>query len=125
MGVVVKADSIGSLEAIARLFEHHGIPIKSAGVGNVTRRDILEAEAVAGKDRYLGVVFAFNASVLKESEAEAEEAGVKVFADNSPGCCSSIPPGMRHSQRSGSAGGALLTLPCCLLTSMRGYSRRP
>ena len=82
VGVVVKADSIGSLEAIARLFEHHGIPIKSAGVGNVTRRDILEAEAVAGKDRYLGVVFAFNASVLKESEAEAEEAGVKVFADN-------------------------------------------
>ena len=82
MGVVVKADSIGSLEAIARLFESRNIPIKSAAVGNVTRKDILEAEAVGGKDRYLGVVFAFNAPMLKESEVEAEEAGVKVFSDN-------------------------------------------
>ncbi len=82
IGVVVKAESIGSLEAIVRLFGQHSIPIKSAGVGSVTRKDILEAEAVSRKDRYLGVVFAFNTAILKESEAEAEEAGVMVFKDN-------------------------------------------
>ncbi len=78
-GVVVKTDSIGSLEAIVRLLEKRGIPLKSAAVGNVTRKDVLEAEAVHGKDRYLGVVFAFNTPVLKEAEGEALEAGVTVF----------------------------------------------
>ncbi len=79
-GVVVKADSIGSLEGIVRLFEQHNIPLKTASVGNLTRKDILEAEAVHGKDRYLGVVFAFNTPILKEAEDEAEEAHVKVFS---------------------------------------------
>lgn len=81
IGVVVKANSIGSLEGIVRLFEQHKIPIKAASVGVVTRKDIIEAEAIADKDRYFGVVFAFNTPVLKEAEEEAEEARVKVFAN--------------------------------------------
>ncbi len=78
-GVVLKTDSIGSLEAIAQLLCKESIPIKSASVGNVTRKDIIEAETIRDRGSLFGVVFAFNTNVLEEARGEAEDAGVKVF----------------------------------------------
>jgi translation initiation factor 5B len=81
VGVVLRADTLGSLEAITRLFSAEGIPVKSASIGGVSRKHILKAAAVEGEDRFLGVVFAFNVPVDEPAMQEASSSGVKVFEE--------------------------------------------
>lgn len=78
-GVVLKCDTIGSLEAIIDLLKKDGVPIRTADIGNITRRDIVEAGAVKESDRYRGVVLGFNVRVLDDAESEALDRGVKIF----------------------------------------------
>lgn len=78
-GVILRCDTIGSIEAITELLKKENIPIRAADLGNITRRDILSASAVREKDRYLGVVLGFNVKVLEEAEKEAFERKIKIF----------------------------------------------
>ena len=78
-GVILRCDTIGSIEAITELLKKENIPIRAADLGNITRRDILSAAAVREKDRYLGVVLGFNVKVLEEAEKEAFERKIKIF----------------------------------------------
>jgi translation initiation factor 5B len=79
VGVVVKCDTLGSLEAVTEMLKKNEIPIRIADIGSVTRRDIVEASAVKEKDRYLGVVLAFNVRMLQDAEEESAARSVKVF----------------------------------------------
>ena len=81
-GVTVRADALGSLEAIVKLFSSEGIAVRSAIIGSPNKRDIMEAGSVRSADKGLGVVFAFNVPVEPEILREAEEQGVKVFEEN-------------------------------------------
>ena len=78
-GVIMKCDSIGSIEAITDLLVKQKVPIRSADIGHVTKRDVIEASAVREKDRYLGVILAFNARVLDDAVREAQERQVTIF----------------------------------------------
>jgi translation initiation factor 5B len=78
-GVVLKCDTIGSLEAIVDLLKKANVPIRIADIGNITRRDIVEAAAVKENDRYLGVMLGFNVKVLEDAQKEAQDRGVKIF----------------------------------------------
>jgi translation initiation factor 5B len=78
-GIVLKCDTIGSLEAIIDLLKKDGVPIKTADIGNITRRDVVEAAAVKESDRYHGVVLGFNVRVLEDAQKEAQDRGVKIF----------------------------------------------
>jgi translation initiation factor 5B len=78
-GVILRCDTIGSIEAITELLKKENIPIRAADLGNITRRDILSASAVREKERYLGVVLGFNVKLLEEAEKEAFERKIKVF----------------------------------------------
>ena len=78
-GVVVKCDTLGSLEAITEMLKKEGVSIRIAEIGPVTRRDVVEAIAVKEKDRYLGVVLAFSVRVFEDAEKEARDRSVKVF----------------------------------------------
>jgi translation initiation factor 5B len=44
-GVVVKADSLGSLEAAVGMLQELEIPIKKGSVGNITKKDLVDAES--------------------------------------------------------------------------------
>ena len=81
-GVIVKADTFGSIEAIITLFNKEGIPIRKTGIGEVTKKDIIEAAAVKEKKPEYGVIFAFNIKVDEEIEKLAKEKGVKLFESN-------------------------------------------
>lgn len=81
-GIILKADALGSLEAITGLLVKEGIPVRKTGVGSVNKKDIIEALAVREENRPLGVVFAFNTKVLEEASTEADDLGVKVFSTN-------------------------------------------
>lgn len=78
-GVILKCDTIGSLEAIVDLLKKANVPIRIADIGNITRRDIVEAAAVKENDRYLGVMLGFNVKVLEDAQKEAQDRGVKIF----------------------------------------------
>jgi translation initiation factor 5B len=79
-GVVVKADTLGSLEAIASALEEAEIPIVRAEVGDVAPRDIAVA-STADEDTHEAIL-AFNVGVLDDAEREADESGVRLFVDD-------------------------------------------
>ncbi len=80
-GVVLKADTLGSLEAISEILKQNDVPVKIADVGDVSKRDITEASVVKSYDPLLGVVLAFNVRVLPDAEESALNIGVKIFRE--------------------------------------------
>ena len=80
-GVILKCDTIGSLEAILSMLQEAHVPVAKADIGAVTRRDIVEARAIKEKDRHLGVVLAFNVKVLPDAREESEAGYVRIFED--------------------------------------------
>ncbi len=61
-GVVIKADTLGSLEALIGLLQKEGIPIKKASVGDINKKDIMAAKAE--KDPLNQVVLGFNVATI-------------------------------------------------------------
>ncbi|RLG59357.1 MAG: translation initiation factor IF-2 [Candidatus Hydrothermarchaeota archaeon] len=82
IGVVIKADTLGSLEGLIKLLENEGIPIRRADVGDVSKRDVMEAEAVREKDKSKGVILGFNVGILRDAEARARESDIPIFLGN-------------------------------------------
>ena len=78
-GITIKADAIGSLEALAFEAKAAGIPIRKYGVGEVSRRDVVETAAFT--DPMNRVMLVFNANVSKEAESEILNTGVKLFSN--------------------------------------------
>lgn len=76
-GVTIKADAIGSLEALAYEAKAHDIPIRKYGIGEITRRDIVKT---AYADKKNCVILGFNVNLSKDAEAElANHEDLKVF----------------------------------------------
>ncbi len=80
-GVILKCDTIGSLEAITSMLKQQNIAVSMADIGSVTRRDVVEALAVKEHDRHLGVVIAFNVKILQDAQDEAEADHIRIFHD--------------------------------------------
>jgi len=81
-GVVLKTDTLGSLEAIAESLRRNNIPIRLADVGDVSKRDIMEAAVVREGEPLYGVILAFNVKTLPDAEEEAKNRGVLIFQHN-------------------------------------------
>ncbi len=81
-GVVVKADTLGTLEALVESLKKRGIPIRVADVGPIAKRDVMEAVASKQLNKYYGVIIGFNVKVLPEAEEEARKHGIKIFTHN-------------------------------------------
>jgi translation initiation factor 5B len=76
-GIVIKADSLGSLEALIQLLKEKNIKIRKASVGNITKKDIYDAETNYDTDPLQAVVLGFNVSI------DFKETGnVKVLTNN-------------------------------------------
>jgi len=76
VGVVVKAGSIGGLEALLKMLEDRGIPVRLADIGDISKAEIVEAESVAERDPYLGAIIGFDVKVLPEAKESAERAQI-------------------------------------------------
>ena len=75
-GVVIRADAIGSLEALAYELSDAGIPIVRATVGDVSKRDIVTADPSEEEHR---AILAFNVKVHPDAKNELYETGVELF----------------------------------------------
>ncbi|THE64914.1 translation initiation factor IF-2 [Salinadaptatus halalkaliphilus] len=78
-GVVVKADTLGSLEAMADALEEAELPIVRAEVGDVAPRDV--SVASTAEDPKQQVILGFNVDVLDDAHQRAETDDVRIFAD--------------------------------------------
>lgn len=80
-GVILKADTLGSLEAIAEILKQNNVQVRIADVGDVSKRDIVEASSVKARQPLLGVILAFGVKILPDAEEEAVSRGVQVFRE--------------------------------------------
>ncbi len=83
-GVVLKADSLGSLEALIALLKEKNIPIRKAMIGDITKKDIADAESNLGEGRLLAAILGFNVKapgVLSEAKIIVNDVIYKVIED--------------------------------------------
>jgi len=78
-GVVLRADSLGSVEALLNLFKDADIPVKDAAVGNITRKDVMAASVGGEESRFLKVVLGFNVKILDEAWEESRGSNTHVI----------------------------------------------
>jgi translation initiation factor 5B len=79
-GIIIKADTIGSLEALIKESRDKGILIRKAEIGNVSKRDIIEAAATL--DPLNKLIFAFNVKILPEAKEELDNSEITIFAED-------------------------------------------
>lgn len=78
-GVVVKADALGSLEALLLLLRQKKIKIKRATVGAISKKEIMDAQANYDKHPEYTALLGFNVQVDKDAEAALLETNVTIF----------------------------------------------
>jgi translation initiation factor 5B len=78
-GIVVKTDTLGSLEAVTQFLQDRKVPVRVADVGNIVKRDIVEAKAAGDTDPLNAVVLGFNVKFAPDIEDLAAEYGVETF----------------------------------------------
>lgn len=76
-GVFVKADTIGGLEALAGELKARQIPIRNAEVGDISRRDVVEAASMT--DPLSRAILGFCVKTLPDVDAEAQARELPVF----------------------------------------------
>ena len=79
-GIIIKADTIGSLEALIKESRDKGIKIRKAEIGNVSKRDIVETDATV--DPLNKLIFAFNIKILPEAKEELANTNITVFNED-------------------------------------------
>jgi len=81
-GIVLKADTLGSLEAIAESLKKANVPIRIADVGDVSKRDVTEAAIVKEHNPLYGAILAFDVRILPDAEEEANIRKVQIFRES-------------------------------------------
>ncbi len=73
VGVIVKAGSIGGLEAMLKMLEERSIPVRLADIGDISKAEIVEAQSVAERDPYLGAIIGFDVKAPPRGQGERGE----------------------------------------------------
>ena len=79
-GVYIKADAIGSLEALAFECKNANIPIRKYDTGQVSRKDLIDTAAY-GETQHR-VILAFNVGLLPEAKDALPNYSLKVFTND-------------------------------------------
>jgi len=78
-GIVIKADSLGSLEALIKLLKEKNIPVKRASIGSISKKDISDASINYEKDPLNSTILGFNVKLTPDIIAYQN---VKVLTNN-------------------------------------------
>jgi len=79
-GVILKSDSVGAVEALEGMFKQINLPVRKAGIGSVTKSDVMTAKLMKEENAHYGVIFAFNVEIPKDVKQLAEDYGIKIFS---------------------------------------------
>jgi len=81
-GIIAKADSLGSLEALLVLLKQSNIPVLKAGIGNINKNDFSSAKANLEIDEMDAIILGFNVSINEDAkELLKENISIKVLTD--------------------------------------------
>jgi translation initiation factor 5B len=78
-GIVLKTDTLGSLEAVTQFLQQRSVTVRAADVGPIVKRDVIEATAAGDTDPLNAVILGFNVKFAPDIEEFAAELGVEVF----------------------------------------------
>jgi len=81
-GIILKADTLGSLEALINLFKEKNIPIRKANIGDVNKKDVVEAISNKGGDEFFGVIIGFNVKIPHDVGNYASEHEIEIIDGN-------------------------------------------
>jgi len=79
-GLIIKSDTIGSLEALVGELKARDIHIDYADVGPISRRDVIRAAAI--NDPLLSAILGFNVDILPDALNEIQKTNVPVFSSD-------------------------------------------
>jgi len=79
-GIIAKADSLGSLEALLALLKQEKIPVLRAGIGNINKTDIISTKANLEINELDAVIVGFNVSIDEEAKEIINEK-IKILTD--------------------------------------------
>jgi len=79
-GIFIKADTIGSLEALVKESRDKGIQIRKVEIGAVSKRDIIETDALTNPLEK--VIFSFNVKILPEAKEELAKTDIALFHED-------------------------------------------
>lgn len=77
-GLILKADTLGALDALKNIFKD--FKIKYCDIGEITKEDVMEASI--NSDVFLRVIIAFNIKSSEEINKIAKDNGVKIISSN-------------------------------------------
>ncbi|MDW7731272.1 MAG: translation initiation factor IF-2 [Methanolobus sp.] len=80
MGITIKADTIGSLEALVNELKKEEIPIRKATVGDISQRDVVEVMAI--EDSFYKVIIGFNIKVLSDAKEKIQDSDITLFRND-------------------------------------------
>jgi len=81
-GIIAKADSLGSLEALLVLLKQNNIPVVKTGIGNINKKDITSAKANLELDELDAIVIGFNVSQEEDAEELAKSDKIKILTND-------------------------------------------
>ncbi len=79
-GILIKADTLGSLEALVNELKKENIPIRRADIGDISKRDVSEVKTV--KDPLFSVIVGFDVDVLPDAKEELAVSDIKLFIND-------------------------------------------
>jgi translation initiation factor 5B len=78
-GVALKADSIGSIEAISKLLKSDGFKISKKAIGKVTKRDVIDVFTSSASDPAGAAILAFNVGVDQDALEASQASNVTIL----------------------------------------------
>jgi len=82
VGIILKTDTLGSLEALTESLRARDVPIRLADIGDISRREVMEALSVKHEEPLYGAVLAFNVKALPDAEREAHDQRIPIFTND-------------------------------------------
>lgn len=79
-GIIAKAESLGSLEALLFLLRQNNIPVLKAGIGNISKSDIISAKANLKINEIDSVIVGFNAEL--DEDAKEIQGNIKIILED-------------------------------------------
>ncbi|MCX6710379.1 MAG: translation initiation factor IF-2 [Candidatus Woesearchaeota archaeon] len=79
-GIIVKAESLGSLEAMISILKSKGISIRRATVGAISKKDITEAQSSIESNPLNAVILSFNVPLDPEAKEIIKDSQVKILS---------------------------------------------
>jgi translation initiation factor 5B len=78
-GIIVKADTLGSLEVLVKMLRDRNIPIKKADIGDINKEDVNIALSMKDKYPQYSVIVGFNIGINKNDEEYVKSSNINLI----------------------------------------------